>query len=87
MNLDKQKLVNSIDKLYLKTCEDSRIDVNEIIFKDMNGLMPKEITMSLDELVWDIEENTDNYTISTLEIIYKYFLEIEKYYDLRKTQK
>lgn len=87
MNLDKQKLVNSINKLYLKTCEDSRIDVNEIIFKDMNGLMPKEITMSLDELVWDIEENTDNYTISTLEIIYKYFLEIEKYYDLRKTQK
>lgn len=87
MNLDKQKLVNSIDKLYLKTCEDSRIDVNEIIFKDMNGLMPKEITMSLDELVWDIEENTDNYMISTLEIIYKYFLEIEKYYDLRKTQK
>lgn len=87
MNLDKQKLVNSIDKLYLKTCEDSRIDVNEIIFKDMNGLMPKEITMSLDELVWDIEENTDNYTISTLEIIYKYFLEIEKYYNLRKTQK
>lgn len=87
MNLDKQKLVNSIDKLYLKTCEDSRIDVNEIIFKDMNGFMPKEITMSLDELVWDIEENTDNYTISTLEIIYKYFLEIEKYYDLRKTQK
>ena len=83
----KQKLVNSINKLYLKTCEDSRIDVNEIIFKDMNGLMPKEITMSLDELVWDIEENTDNYTISTLEIIYKYFLEIEKYYDLRKTQK
>ncbi len=87
MNLDKQKLVNSIDKLYLKTCEDSRIDVNEVIFKDMNGFMPKEITMSLDELVWDIEENTDNYTISTLEIIYKYFLEIEKYYDLRKTQK
>lgn len=87
MNLDKQKLVLSIDKLYLKTCEDSRIDVNEIIFKDMNGFMPKEITMSLDELVWDIEENTDNYTISTLEIIYKYFLEIEKYYDLRKTQK
>lgn len=87
MNLDKQKLVLSIDKLYLKTCEDSRIDVNEIIFKDMNGFMPKEITMSLDELVWDIEENTDNYTISTLDVICKYFLEIEKYYDLRKTQK
>jgi len=87
VNLDKQKLVNSIDKLYLKTCEDSRIDVNEIIFKDMNGLMPKEITMSLDELVWDIEENTDDYTVSTLDVIYKYFLEIEKCYDLRKAQK
>lgn len=87
MNLDKQKLVLSIDKLYLKTCEDSRIDVNEIIFKDMNGFMPKEITMSLDELIWDITTEPQKYTVSTLEVIYKYFLEIEKYYDLRKLKK
>lgn len=89
MELTKNTLLNEIKRLYMKTCEDSRVDVNDIIYEDLDGRIPMGVmaslgvAMSLDELVWDIDERPHMYTCHTLEIIYKYFLDIEKHFNRR----
>lgn len=83
MTTIKDKLTK-VKELYLKTCENEHIDVNDIIFKDMNGYIPKEITYSLDEIVYDLNDNEeDEIDTHLLDVMLEYLLKIEHHFDIR----
>ena len=89
MEATREYLLRRIGELYMKTCEDPRVDVNDILFEDLDGKFPKEImspmglVMSLDELVWDISVKPQKYSYQILKVVYNFLLNVEKYFDVR----
>lgn len=81
----KKNTLKELRRLSEKVVENIYIDINDIIFNEMNGYIPSFINSSIDEMIADIEyteELTDSHFILAEKLI-EYLLIVENHFDKR----
>lgn len=82
-NKKMQELQKKISRVSAKVLHTFLIDINDIIFNEMNGYIPSFVTMSLDEMAMEITdiEDVKKFDFKLANNFLNYLLEIEKHYD------